>query len=172
MDDSDVLDSWEDAADTGELEKRMEERENELAKCLANDEKQEFVWDETLQSTPNVHQIRLLKRSDNPDQAKSSLQADQEQKRPTKSLEEREAEYAEARYPYKINRESPLPHATSRRARIMGPSASQPTTKGLYKPNAISKAKQSSSSSNTNATNTRNPKGPGATGKGFNKRKR
>ena len=52
MDDSDVLDSWEDAADTGvrthlttrmspirflvqELEKRMEERENELAKCLA-----------------------------------------------------------------------------------------------------------------------------------------
>ncbi|XP_065842329.1 SUZ RNA-binding domain-containing-like isoform X2 [Oscarella lobularis] len=154
MDDSDVLDSWEDAADTGELEKRMEERENELAKCLANDEKQEFVWDETLQSTPNVHQIRLLKRSDNPDQAKSSLQADQEQKRPTKSLEEREAEYAEAR------------------ARIMGPSASQPTTKGLYKPNAISKAKQSSSSSNTNATNTRNPKGPGATGKGFNKRKR
>ncbi|KAK7916657.1 hypothetical protein WMY93_012418 [Mugilogobius chulae] len=89
MDDEDVADSWEEAADSGEIERRLE------AKLKINQEAKKassrnstvrtaiVIQDDTLPAAPPP-QIRILKRPTN-----NGTQ--------TKTLAQREAEYAEAR---------------------------------------------------------------------------
>ncbi|XP_065061039.1 SUZ domain-containing protein 1-like [Rhopilema esculentum] len=99
--DDDVLDSWEDAADTGELEKRMEQREKELRVKEEVEKNQELKGlavgalapAEELGRSEYVPQIRILKRENGP-----TLQnVKQVDKKPLKTLAEKEAEYAAAR---------------------------------------------------------------------------
>eukprot|EP00112_Aurelia_sp_Birch-Aquarium-sp1_P013731 Seg2928.4 transcript_id=Seg2928.4/GoldUCD/mRNA.D3Y31 product="SUZ domain-containing protein 1" protein_id=Seg2928.4/GoldUCD/D3Y31 len=101
MDDEEVLDSWEDAADTGEFEKRMEQREKDLRKQEEIDKKNSesnasqaaIAPAEELGKSDYVPQIKILKRQNGPAQ----LNNKQENKKPLKTLAEKEAEYAAAR---------------------------------------------------------------------------
>eukprot|EP00794_Sanderia_malayensis_P015008 gene15008-16557_t len=97
----DVLDSWEDATDLGEFEKRMEKREQDI---LKREEMQKqaapgaikysgiAVQEESGRSeyTP---QIKILKRANGPAQQKNQ----QKTVKPIRTLAEKEADYAAAR---------------------------------------------------------------------------
>ncbi|XP_033821953.1 SUZ domain-containing protein 1-like [Periophthalmus magnuspinnatus] len=100
MDDEDVADSWEEAADSGEIERRLE------AKLKINQEAKKVtsrsspmrtaivIQDDSLPAAPPP-QIRILKRPTNNGTASSSASSSRPQQ--TKTLAQREAEYAEAR---------------------------------------------------------------------------
>ncbi|CAL1609291.1 unnamed protein product [Knipowitschia caucasica] len=99
-DDEDVADSWEDAADSGEIERRFD------AKLKINQETKKatsrcspmrtaiVIQDESLPTAPPP-QIRILKRPTNNGTANNSASSSRPQQ--TKTLAQREAEYAEAR---------------------------------------------------------------------------
>ncbi|XP_072308382.1 SUZ RNA-binding domain-containing-like [Eucyclogobius newberryi] len=100
MDDEDVADSWEEAADSGEIERRLE------AKLKINQEAKKassrsslirtaiVIQDDSLPAAPPP-QIRILKRPTNNGTANNSASSSRPQQ--TKTLAQREAEYAEAR---------------------------------------------------------------------------
>jgi len=99
--DDDVLDSWEDAIDTGELEKRMEQREKEIriqeeaqkqlqARAIGSSA---LATQGELGKTDYVPQIKILKRQNGPAQK----DVKQQNQKPLKTLAEKEAEYAAAR---------------------------------------------------------------------------
>ncbi|XP_028308212.1 SUZ RNA-binding domain-containing [Gouania willdenowi] len=100
--DEDVTESWEEAADSGEMEKRLEEklqisqREKEFNNPSRSPLRSTMViQDDSLPAAPPP-QIRILKRPT----SNGSLGSPLNQNRPTpqvKSLAQREAEYAEAR---------------------------------------------------------------------------
>ncbi|CAL8400759.1 unnamed protein product [Boreogadus saida] len=101
--DEDIAESWEDAADSGEMERRLEEklRISQREKVLSNSSSRSplrtaiVIQDDSLPAAPPP-QIRILKRPS----ANGSLGSPGSQNRPTpqvKSLAQREAEYAEAR---------------------------------------------------------------------------
>ncbi|XP_069550136.1 SUZ RNA-binding domain-containing isoform X3 [Brachyistius frenatus] len=110
--DEEVAESWEEAADSGEMEKRLEEKlrinQREIWTvpcCFARREASNssrsplkttvMIQDESLPAAPPP-QIRILKRP----ASNGSLGSPLNQSRPTpqvKSLAQREAEYAEAR---------------------------------------------------------------------------
>ncbi|KAF7657284.1 hypothetical protein LDENG_00029050 [Lucifuga dentata] len=101
--DEEVAESWEEAADSGEMEKRLEEklRISQKEKELSNSSSRSplkaaiVIQDDTLPAAPPP-QIRILKRPT----SNGSLGSSSNQNRPTpqvKSLAQREAEYAEAR---------------------------------------------------------------------------
>nr|XP_057940921.1 SUZ domain-containing protein 1 [Doryrhamphus excisus] len=102
--DEEVAESWEEAADNGEMEKRLEEKlkisqkEKESSNHLSSRSPLRtamVIQDESLPSAPPP-QIRILKRPS----SNGSLDSPLSQNRPTpqvKSLAQREAEYAEAR---------------------------------------------------------------------------
>ncbi|XP_051915806.1 SUZ domain-containing protein 1-like [Hippocampus zosterae] len=103
--DEEVTESWEEAADNGEMEKRLEEklrisqREKESSNhhCSSHSPLKTamVIQDDCLPAAPPP-QIRILKRPAN----NGSLGSPSNQNRPTpqvKSLAQREAEYAEAR---------------------------------------------------------------------------
>lgn len=102
MDDEDVADSWEEAADSGEIERRLEAKLkiNEEAKKASLSSRSSpirtaiVIQDDSLPAAPPP-QIRILKRPTNNDKTSSSASC----ARPlqTKTLAQREAEYAEAR---------------------------------------------------------------------------
>lgn len=97
MDDEDVAESWEEAADSGEIERRLE------AKLKINEAKKAslsspirtaiVIQDDSLPAAPPP-QIRILKRPTNNTTSSSASSARPQQ---TKTLAQREAEYAEAR---------------------------------------------------------------------------
>ncbi|KAM9343528.1 SUZ RNA-binding domain-containing [Pholidichthys leucotaenia] len=97
-----VAESWEDAADSGEMEKRLEEklRISQSEKESSNSSRSLLkttmvIHDDSLPAAPTP-QIRILKRP----ASNGSLPSQLSQSRPTpqvKSLAQREAEYAEAR---------------------------------------------------------------------------
>ncbi|XP_075882632.1 SUZ RNA-binding domain-containing-like [Nelusetta ayraudi] len=101
--DEEVAESWEEAADSGEMEKRLEEklRISQRERVSSNNSLQSptrttmVIQDESLPAAPPP-QIRILKRP----VSNGSLGSPLGQNRPTpqiKSLAQREAEYAEAR---------------------------------------------------------------------------
>ncbi|XP_068996251.1 SUZ RNA-binding domain-containing [Embiotoca jacksoni] len=100
--DEEVAESWEEAADSGEMEKRLEEklRINQREMEASNSSRSPLkttvmIQDESLPAAPPP-QIRILKRP----ASNGSLGSPLNQSRPTpqvKSLAQREAEYAEAR---------------------------------------------------------------------------
>lgn len=102
MDDEDVAESWEEAADSGEIERRLEAKLkiNEEAKKASLSSRSSpirtaiVIQDDSLPAAPPP-QIRILKRPINNDKTSSSASS----ARPlqTKTLAQREAEYAEAR---------------------------------------------------------------------------
>ncbi|XP_034027856.1 SUZ domain-containing protein 1 [Thalassophryne amazonica] len=103
MDEEDVAESWEKAADSGEMEKRLEEklrishREKESSRNSSWSPLKSamVIQDNSLPAAPPP-QIRILKRPAN----NGSLGSPLNPNKPTlqvKSLAQREAEYAEAR---------------------------------------------------------------------------
>ncbi|KAM6925293.1 SUZ RNA-binding domain-containing [Xenentodon cancila] len=100
--DEEVAESWEEAADSGEMEKRLEEklRISQKEKESSNSSRSLLktamvIQDNSLPVAPPP-QIRILKRP----ASNGSLGSPMNQNRPTpqvKSLAQREAEYAEAR---------------------------------------------------------------------------
>lgn len=103
----DVVDSWEEAADSGELDRQLEQlrlsREQQVAAAAtARPAPQERLMVRVqgeeagrTQYVPAGPQITILKR---PDQAGRERRGEQERSRqPTKTLQQREADYAEAR---------------------------------------------------------------------------
>ncbi|XP_040913854.1 SUZ domain-containing protein 1 [Toxotes jaculatrix] len=101
--DEEVAESWEEAADSGEMEKRLEEklRISQKEKESSNNSSRSplkttmVIQDESLPAAPPPP-IRILKRP----ASNGSLGSPLNQNRPTpqvKSLAQREAEYAEAR---------------------------------------------------------------------------
>ncbi|XP_071772782.2 SUZ RNA-binding domain-containing [Centroberyx gerrardi] len=101
--DEEVAESWEEAADSGEMERRLEEklRISQKEKVSSNNSSRSplktaiVIQDDSLPAAPPP-QIRILKRPS----SNGSLGSPLNQNRPTpqvKSLAQREAEYAEAR---------------------------------------------------------------------------
>ncbi|KAK0142750.1 SUZ domain-containing protein 1 [Merluccius polli] len=101
--DEEVAESWEEAADSGEMERRLEEklRISQREKVSSNSSSRSplktaiVIQDDSLPAAPPP-QIRILKRPS----TNGSLGSPLNQSRPTpqvKSLAQREAEYAEAR---------------------------------------------------------------------------
>lgn len=101
--DEEVAESWEEAADSGEMERRLEEKlriaQREKESSISSTQsplKTAMVIQDESQPTAPPPQIRILKRPTNNGTLGSSLN----QSRPSpqvKSLAQREAEYAEAR---------------------------------------------------------------------------
>lgn len=103
MEDEEVAESWEEAADSGEIERRLE------AKLKINQEAKKssmksssspvrtaiVIQDESLPAAPPP-QIRILKRPTNNGTTGNSASSSRPSQQ-TKSLAQREAEYAEAR---------------------------------------------------------------------------
>ncbi|CAG5981043.1 SUZ RNA-binding domain-containing-like [Menidia menidia] len=103
MEDEEVAESWEEAADSGEIERRLE------AKLKINQESKKsslkpagspvrtaiVIQDDSLPTAPPP-QIRILKRPSNNGTAGNPASSSRRSQQ-TKSLAQREAEYAEAR---------------------------------------------------------------------------
>uniref|UniRef100_A0A8C8HXC8 SUZ domain-containing protein n=1 Tax=Oncorhynchus tshawytscha TaxID=74940 RepID=A0A8C8HXC8_ONCTS len=103
MEDEEVCESWEDAADSGEIVKRLEAKlkiSQKAKKASISSGSSPIrtamvIQDESLPAAPSP-QIRILKRPS----SNGSLVSSGSSNRPTqqpKSLAQREAEYAEAR---------------------------------------------------------------------------
>lgn len=101
--DDEVAESWEDAADSGEMERRLDEKLRISQKERVSSSNTSHsplktgivIQDDSLPAAPPP-QIRILKRPS----SNGSLGSPSSQNRPTpqvKSLAQREAEYAEAR---------------------------------------------------------------------------
>ncbi|XP_067096172.1 SUZ RNA-binding domain-containing [Osmerus mordax] len=101
--DDEVAESWEEAADSGEMERRLEEKLRISQKERVSSSNTSHsplktaivIQDDSLPAAPPP-QIRILKRPS----SNGSLGSPSSQNRPTpqvKSLAQREAEYAEAR---------------------------------------------------------------------------
>lgn len=88
-DQGDVLDSWEELEDTSVLDKKLKEMKTEDKKP---NPVQAMVTDSS-ERTQYQPQVKILKRQTET----SNNTTDQRSQKPTKSLEQREAEYAEAR---------------------------------------------------------------------------
>ncbi|CAL8363861.1 unnamed protein product [Lota lota] len=148
--DEDIAESWEEAADSGEMERRLEEklrisqRENSSRSPLKT---AIVIQEDSLPAAPPP-QIRILKRPS----ANGSLGSPLNPNRPTpqvKSLAQREAEYAEAR------------------KRILGSASPEespqekPNTDRTGRINATSPSAETRSNNNNNAV--RQPVGPDGT---------
>ncbi|XP_068754266.1 SUZ RNA-binding domain-containing-like [Montipora capricornis] len=108
-DDEDIWDSWEDMADSGELERRMEEREKQVRKKDQKPPAPSMKLQENKNSSSSVMmqedshrtlykpQLRILKRPDSGGSNQSSAQEDTKGKPVHKTFAERQAQYAEAR---------------------------------------------------------------------------
>ncbi|XP_069040192.1 SUZ RNA-binding domain-containing isoform X1 [Lepisosteus oculatus] len=99
MEDEEVAESWEEAADSGEIDRRLEEKlkisQKEKKSSRSPLKTAIVIQDDSLPAAPPP-QIRILKRPS----SNGSLSASQAAQRPlpqVKSLAQREAEYAEAR---------------------------------------------------------------------------
>ncbi|XP_011422610.1 SUZ RNA-binding domain-containing isoform X1 [Magallana gigas] len=86
-----VLDSWEEFEDNGDLDKKLEEMKLKDSKKTAS----EAVVVEDGNRTQYTPQVRILKRKS--DAHSTAAHGTRANNKPTKTLEQREAEYAEAR---------------------------------------------------------------------------
>ncbi|XP_046849989.1 SUZ domain-containing protein 1-like [Xenia sp. Carnegie-2017] len=103
--DEDVWDSWEDMADSGELERRMEEREKEHMRLRDEIDKKLFdpgvrvLLDDDSNRTRYIPQVRILRRDpkESPAINSTSPSGESSNKKIHKTLAQREKEYADAR---------------------------------------------------------------------------
>ncbi|XP_053307699.1 SUZ domain-containing protein 1 isoform X1 [Spea bombifrons] len=99
MEEDEVAESWEDAADSGEIERRLEKKlkiaQRESRKSKSPPKVPVVIQDDSLPSGPPP-QIRILKRPTSNGLA-SNANASSRPSAPVKTLAQREAEYAEAR---------------------------------------------------------------------------
>ncbi|XP_078615684.1 SUZ RNA-binding domain-containing-like [Branchiostoma floridae x Branchiostoma japonicum] len=98
----DVFDSWEDLADSGELERRLEKdmKTKEIKISKKNNNRSPaapIVLEEDTQRTQYQPQLKILKRPTNSPDTSSPNSTDGKPKAKHKTLAQREAEYAEAR---------------------------------------------------------------------------
>ncbi|KAL6464215.1 hypothetical protein MHYP_G00265320 [Metynnis hypsauchen] len=97
MEDEDVSDNWEDAADSGEIERRLEAKLKISQKANSQSlpvKTAVVIQDDSLPAAPPP-QIRILKRP--PSNGSLGPQVASRPAQQVKSLAQREAEYAEAR---------------------------------------------------------------------------
>lgn len=99
--DEDVLDSWEDAADSGDLERRMEERERSLKEgeeemMCSEQGSITILKSENTGRTEYTPQIKILKRS-GLNNVKTNKPKNKTEAELKKALKMREAEYQAAR---------------------------------------------------------------------------
>lgn len=98
MEDEEIADNWEEAADSGEIDRRLEAKlkiqQKEKKPKLAP--KVPIVIQDDLHPTPCTPQIRILKRPTSNGVVNTPLSATRPLQQ-VKSLAQREAEYAEAR---------------------------------------------------------------------------
>ncbi|GFY59354.1 SUZ domain-containing protein [Trichonephila inaurata madagascariensis] len=97
----DVCDSWEDMIENGILEKKLEELQIRAPKNSASEDQSSEtalypqMKLEDSSRTPYIPQVKILKR---PNDAKTVVVSEKSPSRqPAKTLQQREAEYAEAR---------------------------------------------------------------------------
>lgn len=106
--DEDIWDSWEDMADSGELERRMEEREKQIRekdqkasnttiKIQETKTGSSILMQEDTNRTLYKPQLRILKRPDSGGSNHLKGQESSKEKPAHKTLAERQAQYAEAR---------------------------------------------------------------------------
>ncbi|XP_030625117.1 SUZ RNA-binding domain-containing isoform X2 [Chanos chanos] len=153
MDDEEVAESWEEAADSGEMERRLEEKLRISQKESGNSVKSPIrtamvIQDESLPAAPPP-QIRILKRPS----SNGSIGSPAAQTRPSpqvKSLAQREAEYAEAR------------------KRILGSASPEDTPQD--RPNSDRSPRAPSEDTRSNNHVVRQPAGPDGT-QGFRQRR-
>ncbi|XP_013861823.1 SUZ domain-containing protein 1 [Austrofundulus limnaeus] len=103
MEDEEVAESWEEAADSGEIERRLEAKlkinqeakKSKLKSSVSPVRTAIVIQDDSLPAAPPP-QIRILKRPSNNGAAGNSASSSRPSQQ-MKSLAQREAEYAEAR---------------------------------------------------------------------------
>ncbi|XP_069598166.1 SUZ RNA-binding domain-containing isoform X1 [Ranitomeya imitator] len=99
MEEDEVAESWEEAADSGEIDRRLEKKlritERESRKSKSPPKAPVVIQDDSLPAGPPP-QIRILKRPTS-NGLSSNPHASSRPAVPLKSLAQREAEYAEAR---------------------------------------------------------------------------
>ncbi|XP_046517292.1 SUZ domain-containing protein 1 isoform X3 [Equus quagga] len=99
MEDEEVAESWEEAADSGEIDRRLEKKlkitQKESRKSRSPPKVPIVIQDDSLPTGPPP-QIRILKRPTS-NGVVSSPNSTSRPALPVKSLAQREAEYAEAR---------------------------------------------------------------------------
>ncbi|XP_038190975.1 SUZ domain-containing protein 1 isoform X3 [Chionomys nivalis] len=99
MEDEEVAESWEEAADSGEIDRRLEKKlkitQKESRKSKSPPKVPIVIQDDSLPTGPPP-QIRILKRPTS-NGVLSSPNSTSRPALPVKSLAQREAEYAEAR---------------------------------------------------------------------------
>ncbi|KAG8569862.1 hypothetical protein GDO81_014569 [Engystomops pustulosus] len=98
MEEDEVAESWEDAADSGEIERRLEKKlriTQRESKTKSPPKAPVVIQDDSLPAGPPP-QIRILKRPTS-NGLSSNPHASSRPTVPVKSLAQREAEYAEAR---------------------------------------------------------------------------
>ncbi|XP_030180086.1 SUZ domain-containing protein 1 isoform X1 [Lynx canadensis] len=99
MEDEEVAESWEEAADSGEIDRRLEKKlkitQKESRKSKSPPKVPIVIQDDSLPTGPPP-QIRILKRPTS-NGVVSSPNSTSRPALPVKSLAQREAEYAEAR---------------------------------------------------------------------------
>lgn len=137
MADEDVWDDWEDMEDSGELDKRLEmEKKLQVEKCanqIGVSAAGGGAITEDSQRTAYQPQLRILKRQTGSETQTSGNSTDANAKNKSKTLAEREAEYAEARLrilgsatsedPDEVNRDEPNPPVLMRKSPSKSPDA-------------------------------------------------
>ncbi|XP_071840152.1 SUZ RNA-binding domain-containing-like [Apostichopus japonicus] len=128
MAEEDVWDDWEDMADSGELDKRLEMEKKLQDEKGANQTgvPTSGIMTEDSQRTAYQPQLRILKRQSGSGAQSQANSSDGNSKNKSKTLAEREAEYAEARLrilgsatsedPDEVNREEPNPPVLMRKS--------------------------------------------------------
>ncbi|ESO88831.1 hypothetical protein LOTGIDRAFT_234409 [Lottia gigantea] len=97
-DDEDAFDSWEEQEDSGVLDKRIGELQIDSTSTSKSTLSNNVVMKELSGRTEYAPQVRILKRDQNDGDSKNiTNNTDSQNIKPSKTLEEREAEYAEAR---------------------------------------------------------------------------
>ncbi|KAL5014336.1 hypothetical protein ScPMuIL_008606 [Solemya velum] len=143
-DGEDVLDSWEELEDTEVLDKKLKEMKIEEGRRLGNSN---FVVLEDSHRSQYRPQVRILKREPNSSQCENNVGSKGQQ--PSKTLKQREAEYAQARL------------------RIMGSAYSEDDPDSDERPVKLVQQMEELKQSEENCVNViREPKGPDGT-KGF-----
>ncbi|KAK6176202.1 hypothetical protein SNE40_014530 [Patella caerulea] len=114
--DGEGFDSWEEQEDSGMLDKRIGELKIETSATIDKDGSNMLVK-EISTRTEYTPQVRILKRDHAAQTQNVSNKVQSQASKPSKTLEEREAEYAEARQRIFGDEAPPLEEDTNSEAR-------------------------------------------------------
>lgn len=128
--DCDNLDSWENQADSGELDKRLDEMSLELQSKEVNMQNQASVMSEDTSRSQYQPQVRILRRDGasqpSKNKNKSGSSSGPGSSKFTKSLQQREQEYAQARQRIFGSLPSPEDEASEKPNDVPDPAKSGP----------------------------------------------